>query len=339
MVNLTSQVCANYGSCLQSIAPIGANQADIRVDKPAQRMYCSPFQGVDMIRSMTGYGQAETVRDGVKISVELSSLNNRFFETQIRLPRMLSRLEPKIRELISSKVKRGKVLCFVNRVAEEPEPVKLIVNEGSAEEYIRALRALKKRFSLQGDVEVSDLINLEGVFEPDEQVGGTELDVSLVEETVSVALDELISMRVSEGEKLAQDMRPRLKKITDTVGRIEKLSDESVEQYKQKLEVRIRELLDEVIDPGERVAMEAAIVAERCDVTEECVRIRSHGKQFLDTIEKDGPVGKRLNFLLQELNREANTIGSKSIAYEISSESVLLKEEIEKLREQIQNIE
>ncbi len=292
-----------------------------------------------MIRSMTGYGQAETVRDGVKITVELSSLNNRFFETQIRLPRMLSRLEPKVRELISSKVKRGKVLCFVNRYAEEPEPVKLIVNEGSAAEYIHALRELKQRFSLPGDVEVSDLINLTGVFEPDETIESAESDTSLVEETVSAALDELVSMRVSEGEKLAQDMKPRVEKIIDAVSRIEKLSGNSVEQYKQKLETRMRELLNEIIDPGERVAMEAAVVAERCDVTEECVRIRSHSKQFLDTIDENGPVGKRLNFLLQELNREANTIGSKSIAVEISSEVVMLKEEIEKLREQVQNIE
>lgn len=292
-----------------------------------------------MIRSMTGYGQAEIVRDGVKITVELSSLNNRYFETQIRLPRRLSRIEQKVRELISSKVKRGKVLCFINRHAEEPKPVKLIVNEGSAAEYIRALRDLKQRFSLPGDVEVSDLINLTGVLEPDEVVNNTESDTSLVEDTVSAALEELVSMRAREGEKLALDMRPRLKTITDAIDRIEKLSGNSVELYKQKLETRMKELLSEIIDTGDRVAMEAAVVAERCDVTEECVRIRIHSKQFLDTIEKDGPVGKRLNFLLQELNREANTIGSKSIAVEISSDVVMLKEEIEKLREQIQNIE
>jgi uncharacterized protein (TIGR00255 family) len=147
------------------------------------------------------------------------------------------------------------------------------------------------------------------------------------------------AMRSQEGERLAADMRPRIAAIGESVGRIRSLCRESVVSYKEKLESRVKELLDEPSDSADRIAMEATLVAERCDVTEECVRIESHNEQFLETLDGGGPIGKRLNFILQELNREANTIGSKSASIGISREVVFLKEEIEKLREQVQNIE
>jgi uncharacterized protein (TIGR00255 family) len=292
-----------------------------------------------MIRSMTGYGQSELIRDGVKVTVELSSINNRFFEAQIRLPRRFSALEPKVRERIFSSVKRGKIFCFIGYHSEDPEAMKLIVNRGTAEEYVRALRELRDHLSLTGDVDVKDLISLNGVLESDETSCTTEAEEDHVLEAVDAGLLELVSMRELEGKRMADDIRPRAHSILTSVIKVRELSVGSVDAYRERLESRIRDILDDSVDPGDRIAVEAAMVAERSDITEECVRIDSHIARFLETLEAGEPAGKRLNFLLQELNREANTIGSKSISSDISNEVITLKEEIEKIREQVQNVE
>jgi len=292
-----------------------------------------------MICSMTGYGQGDKAENGSRVVIELSSLNNRFFETQIKLPRALYSLETKIKEQINSRIKRGKVICNLSWKSDAVAAEQLKLNESVAEMYIRVFEQLQSKFSLSKDISLSDLINLEGVLEPIEEKNDLEAIAKVVEGAVDLALDSLMEMRSQEGERLAADMRPRIAKIGESVRQVRSMSTEAVDLYRAKLEVRIKELLGELADPGERVAVEAAIVAEKCDVTEECVRIDSHLQQFLDTINGSGPVGKRLNFLLQELNREANTIGSKSISIGISKEVILLKEEIEKLREQVQNIE
>lgn len=291
-----------------------------------------------MICSMTGFGQAEISRDGNKVSVELSSLNNRYFETQIRIPKRFSHLEANIKELINAQVKRGKVICAVKWESELIPALRLQLNEQVVEMYAKMFDKLKEKLSMPGNVTISDFITLDGVFEP---IGeeDTESNAELLREAVASALEDLQAMRLKEGERLATDIRPRIAKIAEATQRISASSHESMKLYRKKLEARIHELLDELTDQGERITIEAAVVAERCDVTEECVRIESHNLQFLETLDETGPVGKRLNFILQELNREANTIGSKSISTAVSRDVILLKEEIEKLREQVQNIE
>jgi len=288
---------------------------------------------------MTGYGQGDKAENGSRVVIELSSLNNRFFETQIKLPRTLYSLETKIKEQVNSRIKRGKVICTVSWKSDVVAAGQLKLNESVAEMYVKVFKQLQDKFSLSKDISLSDLMNLEDILEPIEEKDDLEAIAKVVEGAVDLALDSLMEMRGQEGERLAADMRPRIAKIGESVQQVRSMSSEAVDLYRAKLEARIKELLSELADPGERVAVEAAIVAEKCDVTEECVRIDSHLQQFLDTLNESGPVGKRLNFLLQELNREANTIGSKSISTGISKEVILLKEEIEKLREQVQNIE
>ena len=292
-----------------------------------------------MVHSMTGFGQAERTRDDIKVTAELSSLNNRFFEAHVRLPKWLSHHEAKVKELINRETKRGKVICAITWESEFSLAQKLKLNEPVAEMYSQIIRQLKKKFSISDEIKLSDLIPLDGLFVPVEDEGDPELEAQLLEEVVTEGVKSLQAMRSQEGERLAADMRPRIATIGESVGRIRKLCRESVEAYREKLESRVNELLSESPDSEDRIVMEATVVAERCDVTEECVRIESHNEQFLETLDGNGPIGKRLNFILQELNREANTIGSKSASIGISREVILLKEEIEKLREQVQNIE
>jgi uncharacterized protein (TIGR00255 family) len=292
-----------------------------------------------MISSMTGFGQAELTRDGSSVSVELTSLNNRFFEIQIKLPKRLAQMEPRVRELINERVKRGKVICLITVRSESATDMALTVNEPMAEMYVRLGRKLRDKLSLAGDMTIPDLLALEGVLEPEEADSTSEKCMALVQEAISAGLSNLVGTRHREGERLAADMRPRLDLVAQSVERIRLMSRDSVSLYRDRLEARIRELLTEATNLSERIAMEAAVMAERSDVTEECVRIDSHLEQFAETLDDSDPSGKRLSFILQELNREANTIGSKSISSIISTEVIFLKGEIEKLREQVQNIE
>jgi uncharacterized protein (TIGR00255 family) len=292
-----------------------------------------------MVHSLTGFGQAERSGDDIKVTAELSSLNGRFFDAHVRLPRWLSHYEARIKELINKEIKRGKVICSITWESESSLAQKLRLNEPVAEMYSQIIRELKEKFSISDEIKLSDLIPLDGLFAPVEDEGDPESEAQLLEEVVTEARKNLQAMRLQEGERLAADMRPRIAAIGGSVGTIRALCRESVEAYREKLENRVKELLNEPSDSEDRIVMEATVVAERCDVTEECVRIESHNEQFLETLDGNGPIGKRLNFILQELNREANTIGSKSASIGISREVVSLKEEIEKLREQVQNIE
>lgn len=292
-----------------------------------------------MICSMTGFGQAELQVNDTKITAELSSLNNRFFEVQFRMPRKLACHEPKIKELLNTRVKRGKVVCIVNWDSGLASAPDLKLNEPAAKMYSDLFEQVKKRLDVGGELKFSDLVSLEGLFAPVEESTDKSAELEMLETVVGEALSNLHEMRLQEGERLAADMRPRIGSIGAAVDRIRGLVGESVEAHRERLETRVKELLAEQTDLGERIAIEAAVVAERCDVTEECVRIESHNEQFLDTLNETEPVGKRLNFILQELNREANTIGSKSMSTGISREVIFLKEEIEKLREQVQNVE
>jgi uncharacterized protein (TIGR00255 family) len=292
-----------------------------------------------MIASMTGYGTAELVREDLKATVEISSVNNRFCEIQFRLPKNLSPLEPKLKEIILCHISRGKVSISLSW--EEAAPVASFVklNQEAADVYFNIMKQLKERYGLEGDVRLDQFFNLPDLVKVEKEEPDLEKAWEIVSDITRRALEQFNRMRKAEGEKLGQDMSQRVEKLNQTIRQIENLAPQSIVAYRQKLESKINELLDNSKVDQHRLELEVALMAEKCDVTEECVRFTSHNQQFLSAVKEDVPVGKRLTFLLQEMNREANTIGSKAADTEISKKVIYLKEEIEKLREQAQNIE
>ncbi|HVP36640.1 MAG TPA: YicC/YloC family endoribonuclease [Terriglobales bacterium] len=292
-----------------------------------------------MILSMTGYGKAEAVNPDFKVGVEISSVNNRFCEIQFRLPKFLSLLEAKIKEKILGKITRGKITYSLSW-EENLQPSSYVkLNQEAAEVYYHIFQELKKKYKLSGELEVKDFINLPDLIKLEKEEYDLEKAWKVISEVTEKALTDLNMMRRSEGSKLSEDLRGRVKKLDEVLDKIESLSSENLEIYRQRLQGRISELLGGVNLDEQRLSQEVALLAERSDVTEECVRFRSHNQQFLTALEEQAPVGKKLTFLLQEMNREANTIGSKALNVSISQLVIFLKEEIEKLREQVQNIE
>jgi len=291
------------------------------------------------MNSMTGYGKAYYRSKKQTIGVEISSVNNRFFECGIRLPRELGGLEPNVKELIGSKVQRGKV--NVNIVYEDLGSGlnQLVFNKPLAKEIYSHLKTLKRDHKLSGEIDINHFLNFPEIFKVQKTNNVEEKIWPLLKKTVSQALSELIVMRKKEGANLKKDISNRLKSMLVDINKIEKLSLGTKKQHHDRLVKKLDELLNKKkIDEG-RLEEEIAYIAEKSDITEECVRFRSHIKQFQSSLKESGSVGKKMNFILQELNRESNTIGSKAGNTKIAHITVELKEEIEKVREQIQNIE
>nr|WP_240951392.1 YicC/YloC family endoribonuclease [Caldanaerobacter subterraneus] len=290
-----------------------------------------------MIKSMTGYGRSDVRDRGYEISVEIRSLNHRFLDVNIKLNRLLSRLEERVREFVSEKIKRGRVDLSISFDVYDKTLSFIKIDEPLLEEYLKAFSEVKAKFDLKGSITVSDLIDLPEVIKLENE----EVNLEEVWEILRIALDDaigkLIDMRLKEGIKLYDDVTKRIKKVSEIVGEIEGLSLVMVEDYRKKLEQRIKELGVEV-DPV-RISMEVALIADKSCIAEEITRLKSHISQFRSSLNEEGPIGKKLDFILQEMNREANTIASKAIDYRISSKVIDLKDEIEKIREQVQNIE
>ncbi len=292
-----------------------------------------------MVASMTGYGTAELVQEDLKATVEISSVNNRFCEIQFRLPKNLSPLESKLKELILSRITRGKVNFSLSWEEAAPVASFFKLNQEAADVYFNIMEQLKERYGLPGDIRLDQFFSLPDLVKVEKDEPDLEKAWEIVSGVARKALEEFDGMRKAEGQKLARDMMERISKLNQTIAQIEKLTPLSIDVYRKKLESRIKELLDNSRVDERRLELEVALMAEKCDVTEECVRFKSHNEQFLAAMKEDAPVGKRLTFLLQEMNREANTVGSKAADVEISQKVIFLKEEIEKLREQAQNIE
>jgi uncharacterized protein (TIGR00255 family) len=292
-----------------------------------------------MIASMTGYGSAELIADDIKATVEISSVNNRYCEIQFRLPKSLSPLESKLKEIILSSISRGKI--SFNLSWEETSSVTSYVklNQEASDIYFKIMSELKKRYGLAGDIRMDQFFNLPDLIKVEKEEPDLKKAWGIISRLTNRALREFNKTRKTEGGKLAQDMQKRITRLEKTIPQIEKLTPRSIENYRRKLKSRIKELVDDFKVDKHRLELEVALMAEKCDVTEECVRFKSHTHQFLSALRQDVPVGKRLTFLLQEMNREANTIGSKAADARISQKVIFLKEEIEKIREQVQNIE
>ena len=292
-----------------------------------------------MIASMTGFGKAELSKDEIKAAVEISSVNNRFCEVQLRLPKFLTPLEPQIKEMLLKTITRGKINYTLSWEEASPPSDYVRLNQEVADVYYNLFKELKEKYGLSGEINLGNFVSLPDLMKVEKEEYDLKKAWQIVKEVTQPALDEFNQMRRNEGKRLSRDLKSRIGKLEKTLDRIETLSAINVNQYRKRLKNKISELLQERELDEQRLAQEVAFMAERSDVTEECVRLRSHNQQFLSALEEKTSVGKRLTFLLQEMNREANTVGSKASHASISEKVIFLKEEIEKLREQVQNIE
>lgn len=293
-----------------------------------------------MLKSMTGYGKGEASSSGFRIKVELKSVNNRYLDITVKLPRYLIYLEESINKLIKEKLGRGKVDVFINLDFESISSLEVKVDIPLAMNFKNALSDLKDQLQIEDSIRLSNILSIPDVIRTEKR----DLDEASVWETLRSAIDSALSqivvMRESEGQQLKLDMLEKLGKIEEITSEVKIRSPLVVEEYRRKLNERIAALLEEpaIIDQ-DRLAMEVAIYADKSSIDEELTRMNSHIAQFRSIIEEDGAVGRKLDFLIQEFNREVNTIGSKSSDSIIVNKVVDLKSEIEKIREQVQNIE
>ncbi len=292
-----------------------------------------------MIKSMTGFGRAVAETDGYVITVEIKSVNHRYFEFSSRIPRQYGFLDDKLKSYINSRVSRGKVECYVLIDALNTEAAQVVVNNTLASAYVSALKELSKNYDLKEDFGASTVARFQDVLVVKKADEDEEKIWSYVKSVTDTALDKFIAMRTVEGEKMKNDISSRADYILSCVEYIEKRSPETVKEYNDKLVERVHDLIGDVsLDEG-RVIQEVAIYADKVAVAEETVRLRSHLDQLKAFINADEPVGRKMDFLVQEINRETNTIGSKANDVDIARKVVDIKAEVEKIREQIQNIE
>lgn len=292
-----------------------------------------------MIASMTGYGQGQASRNGIAVAVEVRSVNSRFLEVSVRLPRSISPRENEIKELVRKRISRGKISLTATVERDTVAALPLKVNMAAARSYYRVLNQLRKAVRIRETVKLEHLLRFSEIIETQDLENTDEQEWEVFQQALGDSVEALRRMRAQEGAELDKDFRLRIGIIERTLERIEELSRDQVPQERVRLRERIRQLVEqEPVDEG-RLELELALMADRLDVTEECVRFRSHNKFFLDVLANGEAAGRKLNFLVQEMNREVNTIGSKSSSPEIAHLVVGVKEELEKIREQLQNIE
>ena len=288
---------------------------------------------------MTGFGRAKQTVSDLDITVEIKSVNHRYFEFSSRLPRAYQFLDEKLKSFCQQRVSRGKVEVSVMIEDRSENAIELEVNEQYADAYIKALRAIGERYALADDITVSSLIGNNEIFTARRHEMDDEVLTAAVMQVADEAVANFIAMRAAEGERLVKDVTERTQTILKCVEFIELRSPETVREYRERIEQKIRELIGDVQVDEQRLLTETAIFADKIAVAEETVRLRSHINSLVGMLEGGGAIGRKLDFTVQEMNREANTIGSKAQDIEINRTVVNIKSEIEKIREQIQNIE
>lgn len=291
-----------------------------------------------MIKSMTGFGRGNYENDGRIYSIEIKSVNHKYTDINVRIPRFLNSMEDKIRKKISSAISRGKVDVFVNFENYSNKGTKIRINKDLAKEYISELKKLSEETGVRFDISVIDVSKLPEILKI-EDIDDDELIAKELMQALDEAIENFIKMREIEGEKLVQDIEKRIYLIQEKVNEITDFSGNIVEEYMKKLEIRVNELLKPGTVDENRLMQEIVIFSDKSSIEEELTRLRSHISQFLTLIKKESPIGKKLDFLIQEMNREINTIGSKANCLEITNRVIEIKTEIENIREQIQNIE
>ena len=288
---------------------------------------------------MTGYGRAVETVNGREFTVELRSVNNRYLDCSVRLPRLLSFAEDAVKQAVKVSVSRGKVDVFISLRSEAEDDVQVNLNRGVLEGYLSAMRQMVTEFGVQDDISVSTVSRLPDVFTVEKkEVDEDQLQSDLLQ-VVSKALEGYDAMRTREGAALDADLRSRGETILSLVSQVEQGNGQTVADYRARLENKLREVLENTSIDESRILTEAAIFADKVAVDEETVRLRSHLQQMNSMLDGGGAIGRKLDFLLQEMNREANTIGSKCTDVKLARIVVDIKAELEKIREQTQNIE
>lgn len=292
-----------------------------------------------MIKSMTGYGRGEKLFDDYKITVEIKSVNNRYLDYNIRMYKQYSFVEDAVRECLSSKISRGKVDVFIQYDTVEKDDKVITLNESVAEGYLNALKNLGEKYDIKDDISVSTLARFADIFNVEKLEQDKEKIICDTKEVLLVAIEDITNNRAREGARLCEFFKNEISEIKNILEIIKNRSEDTVDEYRKRIKERIEEILDGVEVDESRLLTEVAIFADKVNITEEVVRFESHLKEYYNLLESDVPVGRKLDFTIQELNREANTMGSKCNDFVIGKAVVDLKAEIEKLREQIQNIE
>lgn len=292
-----------------------------------------------MIKSMTGFGRGEFEKDKKRVSVEIKSVNHRYCEINVKTPRKISFLENEIRTHIKQRISRGKLDVFVSYEDNSEKLENIKFNADLAKEYLKYFEMITEEFKLENDIKVSNLTRYPDVLIIEDQEDDQEELWLIIKESLNKAIEQLINARTLEGELLKDDINKKLDIMLTALNMIKEKAPLIVASYKEKLEARINDLLDNNLIDENRLALEVAIYADKASIDEEIVRLDSHIEHMRNSFKTDSPIGRKLDFLTQEMNREANTILSKASAIDISNQALDLKIEIEKIREQIQNIE
>ncbi len=292
-----------------------------------------------MVTSMTGFGRGKVSESGFNITVEIKSVNHRYFEFSSRVPRAFQFLDECLKSLCQQRISRGKVEISVMIEDTSSNSIELAVNRSYADAYISALHSLAKKYKLKDNLKVSALVGNNDIFTVKKRDVDEEVIKSLVTSAANIAIDSFIKARSAEGERLVSDIKSRTAFILDKISFIEERSPQTVKEYREKIEQKIKELIGEVQIDEQRLLTETAIYADKIAVDEETVRLRSHIDSLVSLMDEGGVIGRKLDFIVQEMNRETNTIGSKAQDMQINKIVVDIKAEIEKIREQVQNIE
>ena len=292
-----------------------------------------------MIKSMTGFGRSEIVKGNRKISVEIKSVNHRYLEAGTKMPKKLNVFESRMRDLLKKYATRGKIDIFINYEDDSESQVNLKFNQNIADEYMAIFNNMSEKYNLKNDMTVGGLARFPEVITMDEVQEDEEELWHFIEEAMKAALEQFVNTRILEGENLKKDLLGKLDHMEELVAFVEKRSPEIMKEYRSKLESKVKELLGDTTIDESRIATEVIIYADKICVDEETVRLRSHIEHARKCLNEDGGIGRKMDFIAQEMNREANTTLSKANDIEISNAAIDLKTEIEKVREQIQNIE
>ena len=286
---------------------------------------------------MTGYGRGVAVKNKQTAEVELKSVNSRFLEINLKLPFTLSDREFELREILKKRIKRGKINGVIQFKREGIDDI-VKVDGKKLKSYLALIEKVKRTAKIKEELKLEHILGNNDIISSSD-TGITEGEFNLVKKAFNTAIDVLIRTKRNEGNELSKDLKKRISSIEKKVTSIEKEFKKGVTDYHQKLKERVDGLIQNAKENDERLHLELALIADKADITEECVRLKSHLKFFVESLMKDEEPGRKLNFLCQELNREANTISSKSISTSVTHKAVLIKEQIEKIRQQIQNIE
>ena len=291
-----------------------------------------------MIKSMTGYGKGSLNQNSREYQIEIKSVNHRYLDISIRMPRQLTYLEEEIKKEISSKIKRGKIEVFITYQNNSKEGISININREIARAYIHELQDLAKQENIGENLEVIDIAKMPDVLNVTSNQDDETIKTEILQAT-KIATEQLVNMKSIEGKKIAEDLQHRIDNIKTKILKISSISTGLIDEYIVKLEKRVKEILKTDVVDESRLAQEVVIYADKCSIEEEVTRLKSHIVQFENMLQSDEAIGKKLDFIIQEMNRETNTIGSKANNLDIVNGVVDIKTELENIREQIQNIE